>query len=74
MTQVEYISAQSVPVYFVRLHSVPVHSYPARLVPGQYVRSVVCPETVFKENMGTMGPYAGVDYNSLYLIVNSVVS
>jgi hypothetical protein len=33
-------------------------------------------EAVFKEKLGSwcMGPYAGVDYNSPYLIVNSVVS
>jgi hypothetical protein len=32
------------------------------------------PEAVFKENLGVMGPYAGVDYNSPYLIVNYAVS
>ncbi len=32
------------------------------------------PEAVFKEKHGVMGPYAGVDYNSPYQIVNSAVS
>ncbi len=31
------------------------------------------PEAVFKETW-CLGPYAGVDYNSPYLIVNSIVS
>ncbi len=56
MTQVEYVCAQSVPVYSVLIHSVPVHPEPEQYVPGQYVRyscfCTVCPEIVFKEKQG----------------------
>ncbi len=61
MTQVEYVSAQSVHVYSVLIHSVPVHSVPVHPEPEQFVPGKYVWDSLFCTIIRPLGSVADPD-------------